>query len=191
MKGKSGEAYSILSQRGSIVKNNHENRAEIAKLSIAIARLAPPERAKTSAAVRAGRLAEALELQAVDAQTKNTLARFMGRCGIPCMATEAGIAPAEDHPGDNGQGEFCMRLSEGNVWVTFESKTRLEENMKRLTSINGAIQLKNAVRQIKKFSDEEETEFATLQRQYLDLLKERDELLHEFMEEEMIAVKTS
>ena len=53
-----------------------------------------------------------------------------------------------------------------------------------MVQVNSLIQLRNAERQIKVFDSREEDEFSALQRQYLELLKEQDELLREYNEEE-------
>jgi len=76
-----------------------------------------------------------------------------------------------------------------NVWVSREIKEKLDSNMKRIEEINPEIQLRNAQRHIKVFNEEEEKLFASLQEEYLKLLKEQDELLSDFNEEEKLSVK--
>jgi uncharacterized membrane protein YgaE (UPF0421/DUF939 family) len=115
------------------------------------------------------------------------LARFLRRCGIVCRAEGKDIRPAEEPD----ELEIRMEISNRLVWVSEAAKWQLEENLKRINDLNSHIQLKNAERQIKRFSDAEEEQFADLQRRYLELLKQQDELLREFNEEERLAVKAA
>jgi len=189
MKTRSGEAYEALSKRGEIVKRNQDNRLEIAKLSIALSRLLPKERDPLMNAIRLGTLENKVELKSPDDQHRKAITRFMRRCGIACRLSGNLIIPAEEE--EDLEREVKLTVSNRTVWVSEGVKAQLEENMQKISNINPRIQLKNAERQVKLFSDAEERDFASLQRQYLELIKERDELLRPFMEEENLSVKTS
>jgi hypothetical protein len=184
MLGRSGQAYELLQQRGTIIKQNHENRSEVAKLSIALSRMPSHDRDIAAAVVRSGTLSGTVQLIFTDDTLVGDIARYLRRCGICCTASERNLV-AE---GQASQ-EVRMELSNRNVWVSEAVKAQLEENLRRIHSLTAGIQLKNAERQIKQFSEHEEDEFVSLQRQYLDLLKQQDELLKEFNEEEILPVK--
>lgn len=181
---RAGPAYELLRQRGAIVRRNHENRLEIAKLAIALARMPSHDRDIVSAAVRAGGFQGSVELAFTNESVVKDAARFLTRCGIGCTASGRGIA-ADAQPG----AEVRMELANRGVWVTGEVKTQLEENLRAISQLTAGIQLKNAERQIKTFNEAEETEFEALQRRYLDLLKRQDDLLREFNEEETVQLK--
>lgn len=186
MKIRDGRAYQTLKERGMIVKGNFENRSEIAKLLILIAGMPRDEKAALEAVVAAGAIEAPINLASMDEQAGKRLARFMRRCGISCIVSGQTLAPAPD---DGVEKEARVELPNRWVWVSEGSKALLEENLRKMQSLNAKIQLKNAERQIKVFSEEEEGVFATLQREYLGLLKEQDELLKEFNEEDALSAK--
>lgn len=186
MKIRDGRAYQTLKERGMIVKSNFENRSEIAKLLILVAGMPKTERDAIEAAIAAGAVDTPVSLPSVDGQALRKLSMFMRRCGIMCCVSEASLAPA---PAEGVEKEARVELPNRWVWVSEGSKTLLEENLRKMQSLNAKIQLKNAERQIKSFSEEEEGVFATLQKEYLDLLKEQDELLREFNAEDSLVVK--
>jgi hypothetical protein len=184
---RAGPAYELLMQRGELVKRNHANRFEIAKLSMTLARMPSHDRDIVTAIVRSGSFEGTLQLTFSGEQLVKDAARYMRRCGIGCSASGRNLAADGRAP----RGEVRMELDGGNVWVSEDVKAKLEENLRGINALTAGIQLKNAERQIKQFSEQEETEFVTLQRQYLDLLKQQDELLKEFNEEENVVLKES
>ncbi|MDD5340263.1 MAG: hypothetical protein PHV13_03360 [Candidatus ainarchaeum sp.] len=177
--GRAGQAYELLVQRGGLVKQNHENRLEIAKLSMALARMPSHDRDMVAAMVRSGSFEGTLQLAFTSEAVVRDTARYLRRCGMGCKASGRSLA-ADKAP----NAEVRMELSNRKVWVSESVRAQLEENLKGIHALTAGIQLKNAERQIKQFSEQEEDEFVTLQRKYLDLLKQQDELLKEFNEEE-------
>jgi len=178
--GKVGKTYELLQQRGAIVKQNHANRSEIAKLSMALARMPSHDRDIAAAIIRSGSIGMTVQLTFTSEALVREVVRYMRRCGIECAASGRNLVADGQAP----HGEVRMELASRNVWVTEAVKAQLEENLRRIGALTAGIQLKNAERQIKEFSDKEEEEFVALQRQYLDLLKQQDELLKDFNEEE-------
>ncbi|MEW6723172.1 MAG: hypothetical protein AB1324_07950 [Candidatus Micrarchaeota archaeon] len=184
LKIRDGKVYALLRERSVILKKNYENRAEIAKISIILSMMAPAESAGLAEAVKAGSMSVPAGVGSLDESGRRRLARVMTRCGFPCSARGESLVPSED-----AEKEARIEFSNRVVWVSEVSKGVLEENLRRMQALNSRIQLKNAERQIKVFSEEEETHFATLQREYLDLLKQQDELLKDYREEEKLAVR--
>jgi hypothetical protein len=183
IKVKDGKAYQTLKERGMIVKKNYENRSEIAKLLVIIARMAAEEREAVIRAIASGSFTAPLSVASLDDPARIKLARFLRRCGMACALSGSVLAPDSAGAGDR---EIKIEMPNRSVWVSEAAKDRLEANLKKMQHLNARIQLKNAERQIKVFSDEEEGVFATLQKEYLDLLKEQDEVLKEFNEEESL-----
>jgi len=183
---KSGDAYGLLHERGIIVKENYRNRLEIAKLCVIVSMLNADEKNAVSRAVRTGAVAEAIAISTLKADAVERLATFMRRCGINCTAGEEGLKPSDSAE----KKEVCMDMSNKKVWITEDMKDELDENLGKLKDVNSKIQLINAERYIKKFSDEEEKNFEELQNEYLNLLKKQDELLKDFNEEEKLSVKS-
>ncbi|MBU1165762.1 hypothetical protein KKF81_02355 [Candidatus Micrarchaeota archaeon] len=181
---KEGQIYETLIEKGEIVKENFINRLEIAKVVLMIAKTGESEQKMITTAVRAGKLNEPMIIDSLSEINRKNLARFLNRCGIHCRLTDNQLAP------DNGNDEETrVELRTRHVWVNQEIKEKLELNLKRITEITPPIQLKNAQRHVKIFSDEEENEFNSLQKEYLELLKEQDGLLTEFDGEEKLSVK--
>lgn len=187
LKVRDGLAYQTLKDRGVLVKRNFENRLEIAKLSLLVSRMGADERSVLGAAVRSGAIAEPLKAETLDEPSAAMAARFLRRCGIGCAAEGRSIVPSEEP----GGAEVRIKVANRSVWVAESSREKLEGNLKEMEDLNAHIQLKNAERQIKEFSEEEEEHFASLQRQYLGLLKQQDEILGEFDREEAAASSRS
>ena len=142
--------------------------------------LGKDEREAVAGALRAGELDGPLRVETAEPVTRKKLARFMRRCGIGCRLSGNMLVADSDAADD----EVRMVVSNDAVWVSEEVRERLEDNLKNLHAISSKVQLRNAERQVRVFSEHEEKEFETLQHEYLQLLKEQDELLKEFYEEE-------
>jgi hypothetical protein len=183
LKVRDGKAFQTLKERGMIVKRNFANRFEIAKASVLISRMEAGERKALSGAISSGAVAAPLPIGSLQDEDKLGLARFLRRCGIRCV-----IAGAELRPCDEAvEKEVRLELQNRSVWVSEASRPHLEDNIRRMSDLNARIQLKNALRQVSRFSEEEEKDFATLQKEYLDLLKRQDELLKSYEDEEKLA----
>ncbi|HSB47200.1 MAG TPA: hypothetical protein VLD37_04235 [Candidatus Bilamarchaeum sp.] len=181
LKIRDGKVYHFLTERGRIVKRNFENRMEIAKIALIRSKLGAEEKEMVADALRRGSIGGSIRLRSLDEKACRALARLMTRCGISARAEGNEIRSS-----DAEIGEVRMEVSNRSIWIDKSMKFRLEENVKKIHQVNSAIQLKNAERQIKVFNSDEETQFSSLQRQYLDLLKEQDEMLREYNEEEKL-----
>jgi len=184
IKARSGRPYELLHERGVIVKSNHDNRLETAKIWLLAARMKPDDRKRLLDTLAAGAVASQLAFECLDDASVKRLSRFMQRCGIQCSASGKSLDPGQE----TQQKEVRVEVSNRNVWVSETVVPQLRDNLAKIYTLNSKIQLKNAERQIKDFNDEEEQDFAALQRQYLDLLKQQDELLRESKDEESITV---
>lgn len=185
IKAKNGGAYSLLQERGAIVKANHENRLEIAKLAIMLAKMPSVDRSVVSDILRSGAIAQAVVLDLVNEGDVKRIARFMRRCGILCVAAGKELTPSTEPDEKEVKVEFSNRV----IWIGQLAKEKLDINLSSIKELSTKIQLSNAVRQIQTFNDDEEAQFATLQKQYLDLLKQQDELLKDFNDEEKLSVQ--
>ena len=182
MKNRSGKTYELLSARGAFLKQNIENRENIAKLAVLLPRFQQDIRAVIANAVRKGRLdCQVQILKSEEALGKNT-ARILCRLGIPTLLKDGALIQSD------GSEEVSVRVSSRTVWVTPEINEKLAQNIKMIHELSPKIQLKNAVRYVQKFNDDEEKEYVQLQNELLRLLKEQDELLREFDEEKNLSV---
>ncbi|VVC04872.1 Uncharacterised protein [Candidatus Bilamarchaeum dharawalense] len=184
IKIRKGRPYEVLHERGTIVKTNYENRFEIAKLCLMAAKMKIDDRKALLDVIAAGCLAKPLRVESLDESGRKKLSRIMKRCGLGLNDFEKEYMPA--HPGDH---EEKIEVSNRMVWVSHKAIQKIQDNLKKINDINSKIQLKNAERQIRTFGDDEEGHFNTLQQEYLFLLKEQDELLKGYWEEEKISVQ--
>ena len=180
LQNRTGPTYELLMERARVMKANCENRLEIAKLHLAMTSLGKEERDAVAAALRSGTLDAPLKVDTAEAATRKKLALFMRRCGIACRLSGTSLIADSDAADE----QVRVALANGIVWLSEEAKEKLAQNLDRMGAISGRVQLKNAERQVRTFSENEEKEFEELQHQYLELLKEQDELLREFNEEE-------
>jgi hypothetical protein len=179
LRSKSGPAYDAFNQRGMIVKSNYDNRYEIAKLNMELADLGDEDRARLSDVIKLGAIFGPIPLPSAKEKSRERISRFMRRCGIPCD-----LAGDDIVPGSGAMKEVRMMVLNRVVWVDEGVKKKLEDNLSKTQQVSMKVQLKNAERQVLCFDEEQEKGFADLQQEYLDLLKEQDELLKDFDSEE-------
>lgn len=182
MKKREGETYKTLVARGKLIKQNFENRENIAKLALLTAKLKKEVRDAIVEVVRRGKIEISIPLLDTEPAPSNKIATVLGRLGIPASVEENALMASEK------EKEIAVQLPNRKVWVSPEIHGKLDLNLAKIREISSKIQLKNAVRQIKQFSEDEEKEFAAMQDDYLKLLKEQDELLKEFFEEDKLAL---
>ena len=178
LKTRSGPAYDALMQRGAIVKANTENRFEIAKLNMEIQHLSEDEKTKAFDVLRLGAIFGPIAFTSADEAAIKRIAKFMRRCGIPCVASGKEIVAGSD------DGEVRMTFANRMVWVSDDVRKKLEDNLKRTQQVSMKVQLRNAERQVLSFDEVQEKDFEALQHEYLNLLKEQDDLLEDFFGEE-------
>lgn len=163
LKEKTGEIYKILVLRATFLKNVIHNRFEIAKLAILISKLETEEKTKIIESIKNG---NEVQLE------KDTLLDKIGfRLGLTKNETVI---------------EKSYIFSERRVWLDLEKSELFEKTATNLESIIAKIQIQNAQKQIKQFDTKEEEDFANLQKEYLELLKQKDQILNSLESEELI-----
>ncbi len=186
---KEGEVYELLKERGEVLKRNIENRENLAKLLILVSKITDPDmRYRMIETVKAGSIREAVTVDGCSESQARKMVRVLNRLGISASVSEDGKTITSS---PSKLREIPFVISNKKVWVAAEAADRLSENLSKLEKLSPQLQWKNAQRQIKDFSDDEENEFKDLQRKYLELLKEQDEILKDFHEESSLAVKVS
>ncbi len=175
LKNKSGEAYALLTERAGISSANSQNRFEIAKLLLTLSKMDDVERANIANAIKSGKVDEPLKVGSLKDHERVKLVRLLYRCGISCALEDAQI---ED--GEPQEKDFPVSVQNQNVWVNHETRKQLEENLKKMEVLGSELQVRNAKRHVLTFSEEEESKYASLQAEYLELLKQQDELLKDY-----------
>lgn len=183
LSSKTGEVYDLLKQRGKYLKNNYENRENIAKLSILLAKIDKQTTESILTAVRTGTISSPISFKKTDEFHKDRISLFLQRMGVKQQLEDT----AKDDESD--VSEVVVEISNRKVWVSKKLSERLSEILKKMQDINPKLQLKNAERQIREFDDEEEKQFSSMQQEYLKLLKEQDVLLKDFYDEDKIEIE--
>ncbi|MBI5051273.1 hypothetical protein HZC08_00795 [Candidatus Micrarchaeota archaeon] len=161
MGSKAGKLYELLVERAKITKANYGNRYEIAKISLLA------NKHKEAKTMLSGNNAEMANQKVLEIAQR--IVKRLGIAGVsePSIADEAEVL-----------------IDNRKFWVPSALLKQAGENGEKIGRINAKIQLKNAERQVKKFSEEEEKEFEKMQGEYLALLRERDGMIAEYIKEE-------
>lgn len=177
MMSRKGDAYTLLLERGDIIKRNFENRHNIAKISLLVAGLDKDKREKLCGSIDDAGFEGSVELSGLAKGKAANLATLLARISIKAGGSEESALRSHKE-------EKIVHIGGERVWVTTEVSEKLSKNLSMMQELNKKIQLKNAQRQITVFSDDEEKEFESLQQEYLKLLKEQDDLTRDFREED-------
>lgn len=171
MESKQGEEYNLLKERGELLKQVFENREEIAGLNIMINDLSSKEKKQFLSILRdRSKFSEESFLKLKDEKKRKKLMKLFSRLGF---SVSGDYIDSE---------EKKIYVCSKPIWVPVTMLKKIEDLNKNLTELSKKIQLLNAQKQIKVFSENEEKEFESVQTKYLSLLKEQDSILHDFGE---------
>lgn len=176
LRAKGGDLYKILGERGKLLKANVEARNEIGKIVLIGMTVAPEARAKLAEAVKAGKAPE-MEA-AIFGPNADKLVAALNRAGLCCRIAEGKIVPSGEK-----WGEEKVTLNNGHVWIPKQSLDKYMENEVEMEKVGVRLQIKNAEKQVKNFSEEETKEFEGLQSRYLGLMKVRKEITAAYEQE--------
>jgi hypothetical protein len=170
-----GEAYELLSERANIAASNSQNKYEIAKLLVTLSKMDDVERANIVSAIKNAKVDAPLKVGSLKDDERLRLVKLLFRCGIACALEDAEIKEGEPQ-----EKEVPLTVENKRVWVDAQTSRQLEENLKKMEVLGSELQVRNAKRHVMTFSEEEEQKYASLQADYLDLLKQQDELLKDY-----------
>ncbi len=173
LKKKQGSAWELLKARAAIIKNNLFHAELIGKLAETLLMVSESTRNKIIEAVKNGKVFEDIEVTEEEAGLK--IAKYLYRLGIDAKY-ENGFIIGEEFPFK----EIGIKIGEKTIYVPESKVEEIAENERKLKAISIKIQVKNAEKQIKNFSNEEDKEFEKLQEEYLKLLKKREEYLEKY-----------
>lgn len=186
---KGGDVYELLKERGVLLKKNFEERENLAKLLIMISQISDSDlRYRLIEAVKRGKISEAIIADGCSNESMEKVSSLFNRLGMSASFSSDTKILASSQPKTS---EISFLICNKKVWVSAEAAGKLTTNISNIEKISPQLQWKNAQRQIMTFSDTEEQEFAELQKKYLALLKEQDEILGAFIAEENLKIKVS
>lgn len=174
MENREGEAYGLLEERGKFIKGNFENRKEIAALIEFVNSLPSRIRDETIERVMTGEVGE-LDASTLNEKSREKLFRLLNRSGIRCMMESYKIV-TESRKGSFWD-ERMVELNGARVWVSPENEEKARKLGAELAETSRAIQVMNAEREIRKFSAEEQKNFGSMQKRYLEMIRRRDALI--------------
>lgn len=183
LRSKHGGIYELLSARGILLKENYDNRANIAKINILLSRFPVTTRVKLLDALRNGKLSQDISVEG-DEKSKLLLVKLFARLGIMVFMDGKLLSSMPSEKDVMEMKEIPVAIGNSCVWVSQGSADSLIELNNKIKQISTKIQLRNAERQVRVFNEKEEQEFAQLQTDYLSLLKDQDALLAEYYTEE-------
>ncbi|MGV8084883.1 MAG: hypothetical protein ACP5N9_01375 [Candidatus Bilamarchaeum sp.] len=185
MKIKDGLVYHMLKERSDIIRANYDNRLEVSKLSICSSMIEAEKRVLIHDAIVSGVISTPIDMSKIDQSKVALIVKALNRCGIKCKSAEGVLVPQDT----TEYIEKIVDVSGNRIWVSNDLKPKFDENVVLMQQVNVKIQLKNAERQIRQFGEAEEKEFDELQKKYLELIKQKDEILKNYEEESNLSVK--
>lgn len=163
LKQKSGEEYEFLTQFLNLLKKNHENKKEIAKLNLIFARLGSEDKAVISSILLNGSFEPSVEFFA-DEKTKQLLKKIFARIF-------------------DSTSESSIIINGKKFWFDALLKDKLSYNLSQIKLFSTKMQVLSAQKQRGELDEQKDKEFSSLQESYLKLLKEQDELLKDSNDE--------
>lgn len=164
---KEGELFQLIKNRLSLLKENLEVKHELAKALLLIAKI-------TDQSAKAEFLNAIKKKKPIPPSPDNDkykrLLTIFSRLGLYSNSCEQKFVIQRDV-----------------VWLEKDKAEKMNTVLSQLKEIEPQLQWKNAERQIKRFTEEEESEFAEIQKKYLDLINMRDAIINEYKKREETA----
>ncbi|MGV8176765.1 MAG: hypothetical protein ACP5NX_03130 [Candidatus Bilamarchaeaceae archaeon] len=182
LSSKAGRVYDLLSARGVLVKRNYRRRNDIGKLNIMLAKLRNGNKQKLVDMVTSGIVDDMLFLEDSNEDERMEVVKLLRRVGFDLYLNGNMISP-EKNAESRFPSEVEIAAPDMELWVPAEMEPKVSEKIRQIEELSRDIQMKNAERQIKTFSEAEETQYQETQKKYLGLLNERDSLIADFLKE--------
>lgn len=174
---KNGIVYEFFEKKGKIIKENFEKRKDIAALVEFVNLLPKNMMFELIKKIKFGEIGE-LDVSTINEKEKIKLFVLLNRSGITCfLDLEKHVLSS--YTKDIKWDEVKVRLNGNYIWINQEKVDEIKRFEKELTKIANLVQFKNAERQIKTFTPDEETQFKDLQIAYLALIRKRNAFLEE------------
>ena len=167
-----GEIYELVGRRGTLIRTNFENREEIARINVLLAKMKSEEKELMENAIKSGNVEEPVNAGSLAEDDRADLVKYINRCGIVCSVD--GKTVTGDEP---EQREKDIIVSGKKIWVNSDEAEKIEKHIKKMEHLGSKLQISYAKKHVVKFSKDEEEEYNAMQREYIELMKVKDELL--------------
>ncbi|MBI5222964.1 hypothetical protein HY990_00935 [Candidatus Micrarchaeota archaeon] len=111
------------------------------------------------------------------------LSRLLSRCGIFCTFDGLSLRPSS-----SSCSEVSFVHNTRLVWLPIERKQVFDDIQKKITAQMPTLHLKNAQKQIEKFTDVQEKEFEDIQANYLRLINEKEAIVESYLSEDVFVL---
>lgn len=172
LRKKDGEIYDIIGSRGRILKANFHNRREIARLNIILQKLDGGEKECLEDAVKSGAIESPVRIASLIENERKKLARYMNRCGIACSLNGEEIIGEEPE-----EKEVGLTIGRQRIWLNTEDAEKIRETIGRIEQLGCQLQVNYAKKHVVSFNEKQEEEYNAMQKEYIELLKIKDEIL--------------
>ncbi len=171
-----GELYSLLKKRGDFVQMYLTLKTDIGTLhDYVCVKYDKKNKEQIFSIIRTGKIHEPVETGEKHAPH---IARLLSRVGIHAKHEGSMVKPAD-------KNEYEDKVVDGDTtyWVPKGKGEEFSNVLNELKNIERKIQVLNAERHIKSFTNEEEKEFLEVQKRYAELMKKKKEMLNVFKTE--------
>ncbi|MCX8196796.1 MAG: hypothetical protein N3G80_00555 [Candidatus Micrarchaeota archaeon] len=189
---KSGSLYELMKKRAEIVKRNYEKREEIARLTIFLNTI-PRKEAEALRQIIEENEGPDVDVSFLPKEKQQELVNLAARLGRNCMIVSGSFSLdkkkadfAELRPTDEVQRNIGGKI----VWVEASKAGEFDANEKLIGELLAKIQAKAAEKQARELSEEESVYFEKIQKDYLEALKKRSQLVPDFDAEKTAKVYT-
>lgn len=166
IESKSGPLFEAIKKRLVILKKNREMKKELATVFHLLLSLDNDEiKQQILDAIKSGKPLKR-PLPPGDERIKH-LSSLLSRFGLYNNASQKKYVVSRDI-----------------IWLEGEEAKKMDGILAELAKLEPDLQWKNAQRQIKCFNEDEEKEFAEVQKKYLELLNLRDQIIQEYKKKE-------
>ncbi|MBU0586862.1 hypothetical protein KJ780_05085 [Candidatus Micrarchaeota archaeon] len=176
MEQKEGEVYSLFESKGKLIKRNMENRWEIALLMEFTNSLPSGVRDSLIEMSENGEIGE-LDVSILEENQRMKLFRMLNRAGLECELLGYNIIPKNMNGDGVKWNEIWVETSGRKIWASPEKIEEVKKFEKDMEDAGRTIQIMNAERQIRDFSDAEENKFNEAQKKYLEMIRKKEKML--------------
>ncbi|MFA5106056.1 MAG: hypothetical protein WC506_03790 [Candidatus Micrarchaeia archaeon] len=165
-----GALFELLRKRSEITKANYELRDDICRLTILINSI-PLEDAESVKAYVEGESPSEISLEGISEEKQQNLLTLLNRLGKPSNIQKGKILPSL------GMSCESVFIDGKKAHLPVEKLAKYKEIESEISKLSVKIQVQNAQRQIRTFSQEEASEYSGMQQRFAELLNSKKELL--------------
>ncbi len=177
---KEGELYDTIMNRAQLLKENLNKKEELAELTILINTLPTEINNRIKTWVEDDISEGQVDLSGLPEEKRDKLLNLLNRLGIRCYIDGDRLvlgSPGEGSQAKTWTEEEVRYINDEKVWIPKDKVSDFDRIVKELDEVTRKIQAITAKKQVVPLTDEEKKEFTELQNRYIQLVKERDQII--------------